>query len=303
MISVIIPSKNNAATLDTCLKSVVDSLPLNKEIIVVDARSTDDTPLILAKYKDRIRVVYDEGKGVGNARNVGARNSTHEIIAFVDADVTCARDHFLKILDFFNAHSSVAALDTDGTDFHVGTHLQRMESIVSKAAEEHFSRKAHLRGWATAFRKTAFEKVGGFWHDGAEDTELNYRLRLEGFKFGSIKDESVHVRRTNLIDFLKEMHVWGRHSAYVYCKYSSSPIMIDDFKRIRLFAVIPNVRAIVLLAYLLAPLTGVKYLAKTGRMDVYMHFLIRQYATLFGYVQGNTDIAFHSQRVPWQDMI
>ena len=43
MISVIVLSKNNDDTLDKCLKSIIES-DGEKEIIVVDAHSTDDTP-------------------------------------------------------------------------------------------------------------------------------------------------------------------------------------------------------------------------------------------------------------------
>jgi glycosyltransferase involved in cell wall biosynthesis len=61
MISVIVLSKNNGDTLDTCLNSIINALG-EKEIIVVDANSSDNAPSILEKYREKIKVVYDERK-------------------------------------------------------------------------------------------------------------------------------------------------------------------------------------------------------------------------------------------------
>lgn len=79
MISVIVLSYNSSETLDRCLSSIIDSYE-SKEIIVVDAHSTDETPKILKKYEDRVKVIYDEGKGIGIARNLGVKASNGEII-------------------------------------------------------------------------------------------------------------------------------------------------------------------------------------------------------------------------------
>lgn len=106
MISVIILSKNNGDTLDACLKSVISSLG-EKEIIVVDAHSSDNTPSILEKYKNHIKVVYDEGKGIGLARNIGVLHSKGDIICFVDADAFVSKDHFVKIKECFDRHPEV----------------------------------------------------------------------------------------------------------------------------------------------------------------------------------------------------
>ena len=131
MISVIILSKNNDDTLEACLRSVVSCPPHKKEIIVVDGHSIDNTPAILEKYRDRIKVVYDEGKGVGLARNMGATAATHDIIAFLDSDVICARDHFTTLLDYFEKHPQVGAADIIGSHPQIGTKIQRLESLYS----------------------------------------------------------------------------------------------------------------------------------------------------------------------------
>lgn len=56
------------------------------EVIVVDDGSTDDTADRLRPYLDRITFVTQTNKGPGAARNLGAKRSTGEYIAFLDSD-------------------------------------------------------------------------------------------------------------------------------------------------------------------------------------------------------------------------
>lgn len=70
-----------------------------REIIVVDARSRDLTPYILRRFRKWVRIIYDEGGGVGIARNIGVLNSGGDIICFVDADAIVSKKHFIEIVN------------------------------------------------------------------------------------------------------------------------------------------------------------------------------------------------------------
>jgi len=302
MISAIIPSKNNDETLDACLESVVNSLPYDKEVIVVDGHSTDSTPKILAKYRDKIKVVYDEGKGLGRARNVGVKNAKYDIIAFVDSDVICAKDHFLRILDYFKEHPDVGAVDTDGVHPRAGTNIQKMESLFFESVERYYPRQLNLRGWSIALRRSAFDAVGGFWRGGGEDNEFSYKLRAKGIKMATVKTESWHMQRRTLIGLLKEMRLWGRDAAYFYHVWGNTPTFIQDHRKRKIFRVLHNAKVIEPIANIVAPITGIKYFVMTKSPSLCVHFIVRQYAFLFGYIQGNFDILVNSPRLPWRPL-
>ena len=68
-VSVIIPVYNGAATIDRALKSVFDQTFTDYEIVICDDGSTDDTPSVLAKYGDKLRVVRQSNRGLPAARN------------------------------------------------------------------------------------------------------------------------------------------------------------------------------------------------------------------------------------------
>jgi hypothetical protein len=57
-----------------------------------------------------------------------------------------------------------------------------------------------------------------------------------------------------------------------------------------------NARITTFVAYLAAPVTGVRYYLKTKRLSLYLYFIVRQYAHLLGFMRGNLDIAFSSPR-------
>ena len=85
-ISVIIPCYNSGTHLAQAIDSVLAQTCPASEIIVVDDGSTDDSPAIMARYGDRIRVVRQANAGLPAARNAGIQAATGEWLAFLDAD-------------------------------------------------------------------------------------------------------------------------------------------------------------------------------------------------------------------------
>ncbi len=64
----------------------------------------------------------------------------------------------------------------------------------------------------------------------------------------------------------------------------------------RIFRILRNGRVMMFVAYLASPITGIKYLRKAKNFQLYLHFIVRQWAWTFGFIQGNFDIAFNHDR-------
>ena len=89
LISVIVPVYNTEAYLRKCLDSIIGQTYSNLEIILVDDGSTDQSGVICDEYSvrdDRIRVIHQDNRGLGGARNAGIDIATGSLLAFVDSD-------------------------------------------------------------------------------------------------------------------------------------------------------------------------------------------------------------------------
>lgn len=81
MVTVVIPTKNEEATI----ASVIDSVkPYCNEILVVDGHSTDATEKI--SVENGAKFILDSGKGKGDGIRAGIRNASGDVIVFIDAD-------------------------------------------------------------------------------------------------------------------------------------------------------------------------------------------------------------------------
>lgn len=85
-VSIIIPCYNVEKWVEECVISAIDQDYKNKEIIVIDDGSEDNTFEILQRFKEKIKVIRQENQGVINARRNGVNNSSGEYIIFFDSD-------------------------------------------------------------------------------------------------------------------------------------------------------------------------------------------------------------------------
>lgn len=95
LISIIIPVYNEESCLEDCLHSLKKQSYQNHEIIVVDDGSTDNS-IEIAK-KCGVKILTQNHKGPGTARNLGASSAKGEILVFVDSDMTFEKN-FIKDL-------------------------------------------------------------------------------------------------------------------------------------------------------------------------------------------------------------
>ncbi|NLF42696.1 MAG: glycosyltransferase family 2 protein [Bacteroidales bacterium] len=139
-ISVIIPTYNRALYLTKAVDSVLEQTYRNYEIIVVDDGSTDNTKEVLLPYRDKIRYIYQDNKGVSTARNTGILKANGELIAFLDSDDEWFPDKLkIQVSDFelfpdavlSCTNAIIETADKEKVDFFRDCHFLHLEQSQS----------------------------------------------------------------------------------------------------------------------------------------------------------------------------
>ncbi len=185
LVSVVIPARNAAATLDATLWSVRHQTHAQWEAVVVDDGSTDGTAAIATRHQledARIRCVKGRACGVSAARNLGVASSEGSIVAFLDAD------------DLWLPGKLAAHVQFLGEQTDVGMSFDRIRFVDERARPTSVLSTPKVHGLCSAdflyenpactastlvIRRAAFDQVGGFEETlhHAEDLELMIRLR------------------------------------------------------------------------------------------------------------------------------
>jgi len=185
-VSVVIPTRDRAALLETTLRSVLWQDDVDLEVIVVDDGSRDATAEVVAAAGDsRVTLVRrDEPHGPPAARNLGAGRASGEWVGFVDDDDVWAPDKLARQLG--------AADAADRGWVYVGA-VAVSESLAIVSGDPPPSPEAVMAvlprsnpvpggGSNVILRRDLFERVGGFDERLApcEDWELWARLTRHG---------------------------------------------------------------------------------------------------------------------------
>ncbi|DAA83489.1 MAG TPA: glycosyl transferase [Cyanobacteria bacterium UBA10660] len=115
-VSVIVPVYNTEKYLQKCLNSLTNQTLKNIEIICVNDGSTDNSLKILqdnAIKDERIKIINQENKKQGAARNAGMQIATGEYIGFVDSDDWIDFDFYEKLYTAAKKHNFDIALCTN----------------------------------------------------------------------------------------------------------------------------------------------------------------------------------------------
>jgi glucosyl-3-phosphoglycerate synthase len=86
VVSVVVPARNEAATIGAIVTALVAAAPRIAEVVVVDDGSHDATGAIAEAAGARV-ILASSGPGKGQAMHQGLMEATGELIVFCDADL------------------------------------------------------------------------------------------------------------------------------------------------------------------------------------------------------------------------
>lgn len=204
ILSVIVPSYNNAPWLSRCLDSILNQSFLELEVVVVDDGSSDESPALIREYEgkdSRVRGFFQENAGVTAARLAGVDHAKGQWITFVDSDDVIEPDMYQRLLD------NAAEFDADIT--HCG---QKMIYPDGRVDYYHNTGERWQQDRLTGLRELLEEKR-------IEPGLCNKVFRRELFEgLESFMDRSIK----NNEDLLMNFYLFGRAKKAVFedfCPY------------------------------------------------------------------------------------
>ncbi len=219
--SIIIPVYNRPAEVDELLATLTAQTLTNFEVIIVEDGSTETCKGVVEKYTSQLTIHYffKENEGQGFARNYGFKKAKGDYFIVFDSDCLIPAN-YLEIVD--------KSIEKEGWDAFGGPDKEHESFTITQKAisysmtspfttggirgNKKHTGTFHPRSFNMGISKEVFAKTKGFKITRmGEDIEFSIRIIENGFKVGLIPEAYVyHKRRTNLVQFYKQLHFFGR---------------------------------------------------------------------------------------------
>ena len=229
--SIVVAVYNRPEEMEELLYSIENQSFRNFELIIVDDGSQMSSRQVFENFNKELDIsyFYIENKGPALARNFGVSKSKGEWIIFFDSDCTIPKNYFHEV-EFFLKNNKIDFFGGPDMMDKNFTYLQKsinfsMTSFFTTGGIRGSKKsldKFLPRSFNMGIKKTAFNEVNGFSdiRQYGEDLDLSYKLIFNGNLSDLIPNAKVyHKRRTNLVNFLKQMFKSGKGRRFLDVKY------------------------------------------------------------------------------------
>lgn len=228
-ISVLLPTRNGAATIETQLEALARQKTTGPwELVVADNSSSDETLAIVERYRDRIetlRVVdAPDGLGLPYACNVAARQAEGEALLVCNDDDVMS-DGWLAAMGRALADHELVASRLEHEQLNEPWALE----VRGRPQEDGLPRwgfGTHLPfgfGCALGFRRELHDAIGGYDETmvpAGEDADYCWRAQYEGAQLQFVPDAVMHYRaRATLAELYRQSRNYGVGDVMLYKKH------------------------------------------------------------------------------------
>ena len=220
LVSVIVTTRNNHATLEACLSSVAAQDYKQIELIVVDNNSSDDTKEIAARYT---KLVFNKGPERSAQRNFAADKASGEYLLVIDSDMELGERVVSSCVDVVKKSPDVGGVIIPEESFGEGfwaqcKQLERSYYVGQDSIEA-----------ARFFRADAFEKAGRYSEEmtGGEDWDLSRRVAAvapiaRASEFIRHNEGRLYFGRT-----VGKMYYYAQHAREYFAKNPTKSALTD----------------------------------------------------------------------------
>jgi len=234
--------KNSEKTIKNCMESIINQdYPKElAELILVDGGSKDRTIEIAKEMISKVgissRLFFDNGKGLGFARQMVLDSTDRKYVVWVDSDVAISKDFVTNQVTFM-AESPDVAVATGKSVFQANiayTLPALLQGLSKYVGSVEFKQTKNYRGLppndASIYRVEAARQVGGFdkkIKGASEDEDLFLRMREKGWSLRvNTKAEFYAVPKDTWQSLWTEVSWFGYGTHYLNHKREDSRALV-----------------------------------------------------------------------------
>jgi len=209
-LSVIVPTRDSAATLEACLRSIREqTVPV--ELVVVDNFSSDATPDVARRFAS---IFQQAGPERSRQRNLGAVRAGGAYLLFVDSDMVLPRSAVAECLEqaALGFRAAIIPEVSSGRGFWAAAKALERACYVGDDSIEA----------ARFFERGLFQELGGFDEalTGEEDWDLTARVRERGLPIARTPTPLTHDEGAlRLRETMRTKFYYGRTMARYMAKH------------------------------------------------------------------------------------
>jgi cellulose synthase/poly-beta-1,6-N-acetylglucosamine synthase-like glycosyltransferase len=227
-ISVLVPAYNEEKVIRTTIESLLSTDYPDKEIIVIDDGSKDQTLEIASRYKDKVKVIHKENGGKASALNAGLLYSTGSIITILDADTIIGHTALKHIAKSFSNENIAAVAGNIKIRNRINclTWCQALEYLsgiqIMRRGLDYFGAITIVPGALGAFKKKKLEEAGAYHNDTlVEDFDATMKVLRSGMIISGSNMATAYTQAPQkLHDFYKQRKRWYRGNLQVLRRHS-----------------------------------------------------------------------------------
>jgi glycosyltransferase involved in cell wall biosynthesis len=225
--SVIIPLYNRPQEIKELLESLVLQTYRDFEVLVIEDGSVNDAAEIVYGFTTKLDLRYfvKANEGQGFTRNYGFERAKGDYFVIFDSDCIIPPGYLQIVNDYLTTNW----LDAYGGPDDAHPSFTPIQKAISYSMTSPFTTggirgnkkgigQFHPRSFNMGISRQVWEKAGGFIITrSGEDIEFSIRIHNMGYQIGLIPDTKVyHKRRSNFLQFYKQIHFFGRARINVY---------------------------------------------------------------------------------------
>lgn len=247
-ISCILAVRNEEKAIVGCVYSLINSSYKNKEVIIVNDASTDDTKKILEKNfgkNKQVKIIHlEENVGKKKAIAQGIKIAKGSIFVFTDSDSIVAHDAIERIIAVFMDDKSVGAVSGHGRALNASRALitkvqdtwYENQFSIEKAMESMYGAVTCVSGPLAVFRKEAVYNFIPAWENDqflGKEFKFATDRQLTGYVLGSRYVGKKLKQKYPDSPFVAEIDYPLKEWKVLYCKSAKVwTIVPDTFKKI-----------------------------------------------------------------------